>query len=124
MDPISLIVAALAAGVSQTASEAVEDAYAGLKALIRRRFGGDRGAEAALDHLEQQPEADNSELARHLRVVGADRDGELALTAQALLRLVDPAGSQAGKYDVRITGGKGIVVGDNASVAMNFNDRD
>jgi len=37
---------------------------------------------------------------------------------------VDPAGSEAGKYDVRITGGKGIVVGDNASVTMNFNNGD
>jgi hypothetical protein len=124
MDPISLIIAALAAGVSQTASEAVKDAYAGVKALIRRRFGGDKGVEAALDRLEQRPAAGNSELAQHLRVAGADRDRELILAAQGVLRLVDPAGSEAGKYDVRITGGKGIVVGDNASVTMNFNNGD
>jgi hypothetical protein len=59
MDPISLIIAALAAGaiagVKNTAGQAVNDAYAGLKALVRRRFAGNRDAEAALDQSEQQP---------------------------------------------------------------------
>ena len=44
MDPITLIVTALAAGVAQglqeTASATVKDAYACLKALVRRRLGG------------------------------------------------------------------------------------
>jgi hypothetical protein len=41
MDPITLIVAALAAGAAlvlkDTASSAARDAYAGLKALVRKR---------------------------------------------------------------------------------------
>ena len=57
MDPISLIIAALAAGaiagVKDTAGQAVKDAYAGLKALVHRRFAGNRDAEAALDQSEQ-----------------------------------------------------------------------
>ena len=44
MDPITLIVTALAAGaalgVSDTASSAVKDAYAELKALVKKRFAG------------------------------------------------------------------------------------
>jgi hypothetical protein len=44
MDPITLIVTALVAGaalgVQDTASEMVKDAYASLKALVRRRLGG------------------------------------------------------------------------------------
>lgn len=36
----------------------------------------------------------------------------------------DPAGTRAGKNDVRITGGKGIVVGDATTVTMTFNDGD
>ena len=43
MDPISLIVAALAAGASaavkDTAGQAVKDAYSGLKALVKRKLG-------------------------------------------------------------------------------------
>ena len=46
MDPITLIVAALAAGAAaglgDTASQAIKDAYAGLKGLIKRRFAGMR----------------------------------------------------------------------------------
>ncbi len=53
MDPITLILTALAAGaalgVKDTASAAVLDAYNGLEALVRRRLAGrengDRGAE-------------------------------------------------------------------------------
>lgn len=126
MDPISLIIAALAAGaiagVKDAAGQAVKDAYAGLKALIRRRFAGNREAEATLDELELRPEADQAELAQYLQAAGAVGDGELIKAAQALLKQADPAGASAGKYDVRITGGKGIVVGDAATVTMTFND--
>lgn len=128
MDPISLIIAALAAGamagVKNSADEMVKDAYASLKALLRRRFAGNRHAEAALDRSEQQPEAGHAELAQLLQATGAAGDEELIAAAQALLRQADPAGAGAGKYDVRITGGKGIVVGDAATVTMTFNDGD
>ena len=126
MDPISLIIAALAAGaiagVKDTAGQTVKDAYAGLKALIRRRFVGNTEAEAALGQLEQQPEADQAPLAQHLQAAGAADDEEIVRAAQALLKEADPTGARAGKYHVRITGGKGIVVGDRATVTMNFND--
>jgi hypothetical protein len=128
MDPISLIIAALAAGavagVKDTASQAVKDAYTGLTELLRRRFAGNRHAEAALDQAEQQPESDQVLLAEHLRTVGADGDEELIRAARALLQQADPVGARAGKYNVRITGGKGIVVGDAANVTMTFNDSD
>jgi hypothetical protein len=126
MDPISLVIAALVAGaiagVKDTASQGVRDGYNGLKALIRRRFAGNPEAEAALGQSEQQPESGQTRLAQHLQAAGVADDDELIRAAQALLREVDPAGARAGKYDVRITGGKGIVVGDGATVTMNFND--
>ena len=128
MDPISLIMAALTtgavAGVRDTAGAAIKDAYEGLKALIRRRLGANREATTELDLSERQPAAATGELARHLRAIAAETDEELIAAAQAVLRLVDPAGSRAGKYDVRISGGKGIVVGDQATVTMTFNDGD
>ena len=56
MDPIALIVTALAAGtalgVQDTASAMVKDAYANLKALVRRRRGDDPGAELVLTRHE------------------------------------------------------------------------
>ena len=60
MDPITLIVTALAAGaalgVSDTASSAVKDAYAGLKALVKKRFRGKADAELVLAKHEQASE--------------------------------------------------------------------
>ncbi len=128
MDPISLIISALvagaAAGLAETAGSAVKDAYAGLRSLLRRRLAGNRKAEARLEELERRPDADAGPLADHLRMVGADRDRELVEAARAVLQRVDPDGARAGRYDVRISGGKGIVVGDQATVTMNFDERD
>jgi hypothetical protein len=108
VDPVSLIVAALVAGASdatkETASNAVKDAYAALKSLITRRLG-------------REPDED---VARELHEAGADRDEDLVKAAQALLAQVDPDGARRGKYDVIISGGKGIIVGDSANVTMNF----
>ena len=60
MDPVSLVVAALVAGAStgvgETAAQAVKDAYAGLKGLIKRRFAGNAKAEETLADHETDPE--------------------------------------------------------------------
>ena len=128
MDPISLIITALTAGavagIRDTSGAVIKDAYGALKALVRRRFGGNREATAELEQSERQPAARMGELAWRLRAVGAETDEELIMAAQAVLRIVDPAGARAGKYDVRISGGKGIVVGDHANVTMTFDDGD
>jgi hypothetical protein len=46
----------------------------------------------------------------------------LLRAARALLEQVDPEGARGGKYNVTVTGGKGVVVGDQATVTMNFGD--
>jgi len=59
MDPITLIVTALAAGaalgVQGAASAMVKDAYAGLKALVKKRLGDRPGAELVLAKHERAP---------------------------------------------------------------------
>jgi hypothetical protein len=124
VDPISLIVAALTAGAAaalkDTAGSAVKDAYAGLKTLLRRRFAGDHDAEAALAHAEREPEGDLAPLKQQLLAAGADRDDALVKAARALLEQADPEGAKAGKYNVTVTGGQGVVIGDAANVTMNF----
>jgi hypothetical protein len=126
MEPISLIVTALVAGASaalkDTASTTVKDAYAGLKALVMRRFSGNTKAESQLAAVERAPAAGAADLKQHLQAAGADRDKDLLRKARELLQHVDPEGSRAGKYNLTVSGGKGVVVGDNASVSMNFND--
>ena len=119
MDPITLIVTALAAGaasgVMDTASSAVKDAYASLKALVRKRFAGRPTGELVLAEHESAPETWRAPLAAQLGEAGADRDADLVAVAQELMRLVDPAGSRAGKYTVDVRGAQGVQVGDHST---------
>lgn len=116
MDPITLIVGALAAGaalgISDTASSAIKDAYAGLKALVRKRLGGRPGAELVLAKHEQAPETWRAPLMAELDEAGASHDAGLMAAAEALMRLVDEAGARAGKYTVDVRGAQGVQVGD------------
>lgn len=117
MDPITLIVTALAAGaalgVQGTASAMVKDAYAGLKALAKKRLGGGPAADLVLAKHEQAPEAWHAPLMAELTERGGDHDGELVAAAKALLDLLAEAGRAAGKYTVDIRGAQGVQVGDN-----------
>jgi hypothetical protein len=108
MDPITFIVTALAAGaalgVQDTASAMVKEAYAGLKALVKKKLGGGPGAELVVAGHEQAPETWQAPLMAELAKAGADRDGDLIAAAQALLDLVGGAGEGAGKYTVDVRG--------------------
>jgi len=56
MDPISLVLTAVAAAAKDTVSQAVKDSYAGLKFLIVNHFKGDPQAKTTLDSYEKDPE--------------------------------------------------------------------
>lgn len=95
MDPITIIVAALAAGAAAglkpTTEQAIKDAYAGIKVLIQRNYGA-----ISLDALEQKPdsEAKRASVKEDLTGLGADSDKELLDQAKSLLDIVkthDPA---------------------------------
>jgi len=92
MDPVSLtvitsaIAAGAAASVKDTASAVVKDAYAGLKALIRRKY-----ETVDLAAVEKKPdsEAKRGSLEEDLAEAGAAGDEELARLAQALVDAVE-----------------------------------
>src|SRR5262245_3968944 len=104
MDPITLIVTALAAGAAlgaqDTMSAMVKDAYTGLKGLVRKRLGGGPDAELVLARHEQDPEAWQPPLMAELAKTGAGGDRDLVAAAQALLDLIGEADRQPGKYTV------------------------
>jgi hypothetical protein len=108
MDPVTLIVAALvagaAAGLKDSASAAVKDAYNGLKGLARRRLAGRPGGELVLSRHEQDPQVWDKPLVQELTEAGADGDPALVTAAQALMQLLDAAGSAAGRYQVAASG--------------------
>ena len=124
MDPITLIVAALtagaASGITDSASSAVKDAYASLKALVKKRFAGRPDAELVLAEHENAPQPYLAQLTAELGKAGADRDPELVAAAQALMSLIDEAGSRTGKYRVDARGAQGVQVGDHNTQNVSF----
>jgi hypothetical protein len=113
---VEIIVAALAAGatagVTNTASSAVQDAYTGLRDALRRRLRGRGRAEEALDAQETDTGVWQARVGEDLTDSGADRDDDVLAAAQRLLALVDSAGTRAGKYTVDLRDAKGVQVGD------------
>lgn len=126
MEPTTLIVSALVAGVTaalkETASQAVKDAYAGLKALIQKRFAGKPEAEMALAQHEKKPEVWEAPLKDAFAETGADKDEAILQAAEKLLKLVQPQQVGTGKYSVQIGEAKGVVIGDQAQVEMTFGE--
>jgi hypothetical protein len=112
VEPVSLIVGALAAGVAETGKAAVKDAYEALKRRISALFAGKPAAELALTEHSADPQTWEKPLERALAESGAASDGAVVAAAQELMRLVDEAGSRAGKYHVELRGAQGVQVGD------------
>jgi hypothetical protein len=89
MDPVSVIVAALAAGAAAgakpTAEQAIKDAYAGLKGLIQRKWG-----QVNVSQLEAHPtsEARRAVVKEDLAQAEAGTDRELLALADKVLDVV------------------------------------
>jgi hypothetical protein len=96
MDPITIIVTALvagaAAGLKPTAEKAIKDAYAGIKALIQRKYG-----DVGLVALEKKPESEakRASVSEDLTDAGAGDDAELLEQAKALLDIIKQHERQA-----------------------------
>ena len=89
MDPISIIVAALAsgaaAGLKPTAEKIIKDAYAGLMGMIQRKYNN-----VDLRPFENKPESESEResLAEDLADAGATGDQELLDLAKVLIDAV------------------------------------
>jgi hypothetical protein len=116
MDPITLIVSALAAGamigLKDTASATVADAYAALKALAKSRLGSGQDAELILAKHEKAPETWQAPLAAELTEARAGEDEKLIAAARALLDIIGPPQSRGGKYQIDARGAIGVQIGD------------
>jgi hypothetical protein len=102
MDPVTLIVTALATGAAAAAKDiggdAVKTAFNGLKALIAKKFGGKADVENAVAQVEQKPESAGRKetLKEELQAAGADKDQELLAQVQAFLKLLEEKGVSTG----------------------------
>ncbi len=124
MDPISLILTALVAGAAKTAGSVAQDAYNGLKALIKHKFEsqGKSASVTILDMYEQKPEVTKPLLASELTEVGADKDEEIIKLAQKLMEQLNPQEAAEGQFRVQISGGtvQGLTQQNTGTITQNF----
>jgi hypothetical protein len=101
VDPVSIVLAALAAGAlaaaKDTASQAVKDAYAGLKTLVKKYINDKPHAQMTLTEYEIDPDTWQKPLQRLLIATGTYKDEIIVRQAQQLLELVDPQQASQGK---------------------------
>lgn len=95
MDPITIIVMALAAGAAagakSTVEQAIKDSYVGIKAIIQRKYSS-----VTLTSLENKPESkiQRDSVQEALQDVGADKDQELFDGAKKLLEALEKHSSE------------------------------
>jgi RIP homotypic interaction motif len=127
MDPVTVIVTALTAGVASAlqdgASVVVKDAYARLKALVKVRFASRPKGELVLAEYEAAPQTWEAPLAAELSAAGAEGDADLLAAAQALMSLVNEEGTRLGKYLVTVHDSQGVQVGDHNAQTNTFGPR-
>ncbi len=120
MEPVALILTALAAGASAGALDALKDdvkekakaAYAKLHGLVKRRVSGRPHGELALAEYASAPQKWEGLLTAELNEAGAAQDDDLVAAAKAFMELVDQSGAKSGKYNATIMGSKGFQIGD------------
>jgi hypothetical protein len=124
MDPITLIVTALAAGAASAmqddAKSVVKTAFERLRHLVKKRFASPQNGEFMLEKHAAAPDIWQAPLRQELESSGAASDRELIEAAQALMKLLDPRGTGASKYVVSIRDSTGVQVGDHNSQVNNF----
>ncbi|MDX3231864.1 hypothetical protein [Streptomyces sp. ME19-01-6] len=132
MNGVELVLAALsagaAAGLTDTASSAVREAYAGLRELVRLRLaargeGGVRVLEAGEsgEAGEVGSDAWRDRLRELLVAVGIDSDEEILAAARSLLRDIGLAEPRDGAGFVDARQAKGVQIGDHNTQTNTFN---
>lgn len=123
VESVDLVLTALGAGavagVSNTASKAVVDAYDGLKSAVRtalHRTGEvDLGADEALDAQLAEPERHREVLAAALADADVDRDAELLNAARKLLTLL-----RSRHHSIDVHDNTGVQVGDGNTMSIDL----
>jgi hypothetical protein len=124
VDAISIIALALVAGAAASAkdvaAQAVKDGYAGLKALIVRKFGSKGDVQNAVEQMERKPESEARQdmVKEELQTAGADKDEDVLKQAQALIELLKQHGAPTvTTYSATLIGDGAIAQGPGAVAA-------
>jgi hypothetical protein len=120
MEPVTLILAALAAGASAGALDSLKDdvrekagtAYEWLRSLAAKRVSGRQNGELVLARYGAAPQKWEGLLAAELTEAGAGGDADLVAAAKAFMELVDQSDAKSEKYSVTVRDSSGVQVGD------------
>jgi hypothetical protein len=124
MDPVTLIVTALAAGAASAlqddAKGVVKVAFERLRALVKKRFAGRSSGDFVLEQHKQAPDIYEKPLEAELKAVNAAADRDIIAAAQELMRILDSEGTAAGKYVINVRGSQGVQIGDGNTQVNNY----
>ena len=114
MDLVALIITALGAGAALglkgTASAALKDVCAALKALAAKRLASRADGALMVKRHAENAETWEGPTAAELTAAEADRDHDLVGAARILMGPTDEAGLRSGKYSVDVLGSQGVPV--------------
>jgi uncharacterized sporulation protein YeaH/YhbH (DUF444 family) len=115
---ISAITAGAVAGSKEIAKKALADGYAGIKALVSKKFGSNSEVMNAIQKLEDKPESigRRTTLEEELKEINATSDPELHSAAVSLLDLVRSM-SQGKQHIQQTAHGLGIAQATGGSAA-------
>ncbi|MEU7788001.1 hypothetical protein [Amycolatopsis sp. NPDC049159] len=126
VEAVELVVTALtagaAAGMKDTATAAVKDAYAGLQNGIRRLLARDDspGEASLLEAYAANPDEHRDELVAALTSADTASDPEVLSAARALLAELGARDERPAKFTVRVTDSQGVQVGDGNTMHVKF----
>jgi hypothetical protein len=120
MDPVSVIVSAIAMGASTalkaTAGDVIKDSYRAFKELLLRKYGKHGDTAEAVEKLEKNPESQPRKdvLKEELTNAGAHKDQEVVDKSTELLKVLESkspgvTGGMVGQ--INAAGGKVVVAG-------------
>jgi hypothetical protein len=125
MDPVRLIVTALAAGTALgrhgASGTRPQDAYASLWARVRKRLASRPDAAMVLARHAEAPHTWEAPLIAELAAAGAGQDADLIAAATALLSLTDEVGFRSGEYAADPQSSPGALIGDQAAQRNSLN---
>ena len=107
---MDIITTALMAGIAQTGKKAIDDAYNGMKTIIRNKFGNSNLAKA-IDDLESNPDSKGRQITvqEEVESAQADRDNEIIEAAQKLLKMTHSQQTSGNIFLQNAQGSKGAI---------------
>ena len=117
MEPITLIITALVAGLTDVAKDTVKDSYSFLKEKLTKKLEANKEAKKALEKLEEKPVSEGRQLVlkEELAATEVEQNPEILEAAKILLVKLNQQHNSP-KYNITVSGGQIGSIGDNTVV--------